>query len=118
MNLLIAGGRDFNDHALMVQALQELQEKGIIDDSVELICGMAKGADMLGYSIFSQLGLPTHKFIPDWNGLGKRAGFVRNEEMGKACCLALIFWDGKSRGTKHMISYLDMLAKPYFLVNY
>lgn len=97
--LIIAGGRDFNDQTLMRERLGEMVKQGIIDGSVELISGMAKGADLMGYFIFKENGLTTHEFIPDWDGLGKRAGFVRNAEMGDAADLALIFWDGQSRGT-------------------
>lgn len=118
MKLLIAGGRDFNNLELMLHYLEGMYKLGEIDDSVELICGMARGADMLGHHIFSQANLPIHVFKPDWNGLGKRAGFVRNTEMGDVADLALIFWDQKSKGTKHMISYMDRLNKPVRLVYY
>lgn len=116
--LIIAGGRDFNDQTLMRERLGEMVKQGIIDGSVELISGMAKGADLMGYFIFKENGLTTHEFIPDWDGLGKRAGFVRNAEMGDAADLALIFWDGQSRGTQHMIEYMEKLGKPVYLVRY
>jgi hypothetical protein len=118
MKLLIAGGRDFNDRAAMMTALQTLFEAGHIDPSVELICGMARGADMLGHQIFKDAALPIHVFQPDWNGLGKRAGFVRNEQMGDVADLALIFWDGQSKGTKHMIDYMRKLNKPAHIYHY
>ena len=73
---------------------------------------------MLGHHIFSQANLPIHVFKPDWNGLGKRAGFVRNAEMGDVADLALIFWDQKSKGTKHMIDYMTKLEKNIRLVYY
>ena len=49
------------------------------------------------------------KFYPNWDGLGKRAGYVRNVEMAKFAIennsvgVLIAFWDGKSKGTKHMI---------------
>lgn len=118
MKLIIAGGRDFRDINLMRDRLQQLVADKVIDDSVELICGMARGADIMGYNLFTEVGLTTHEFKPDWDGLGKRAGFVRNEQMGDAADLALIFWDGQSKGTKHMISYMEKLNKPVYLVRY
>lgn len=118
MKLLIAGGRDFNNRELMMYHLKAMFDLGEIDPSVELICGMARGADMLGYEIFKAAELPIHVFKPDWNGLGKRAGFVRNEEMGDVADLALIFWDQQSRGTKHMIDYMAKLQKPVRIVHY
>ena len=118
MKLIIAGGRDFNDWELMYERLQAMDALNLFPNGVELICGMAKGADMLGHNIFTQLGFPIHVFQPDWDGLGKRAGFVRNAEMGDAADLALIFWDGKSKGTKHMIDYMEKLQKPHYIVPY
>lgn len=116
--LIIAGGRDFNDEALMRDRLQEMANQQIIDETTELVCGMTKGADIMGQHLFKQNGMTVHEFIPDWDGLGKRAGFVRNAEMGDAADLALIFWDGQSRGTKHMIEYMEKLGKPVYLVRY
>ena len=34
--------------------------------------------------------------------LGKRAGFVRNEQMAKYSDMLLLIWDGESRGSKSM----------------
>ena len=118
MKLIIAGGRDFADAVLLCDELNKLVDEDIIDDSVELICGMARGADMLGYHAFKSQGLPIHQFRPDWEGLGKRAGFVRNADMGNAADYALIFWDGKSRGTKHMIDFMVRAGKPHRVVRY
>ena len=38
-----------------------------------------------------------------WDLYGKKAGYMRNEEMAKVADGAIIFWDGESKGTKHMI---------------
>ena len=42
-------------------------------------------------------------FPADWNKYGKRAGYIRNEQMAKEADALIAFWDGKSKGTKHMI---------------
>ncbi|MNF46480.1 hypothetical protein D3C85_493310 [compost metagenome] len=118
VQLIIAGSRDFTNTDLMRERLQAMEELGLFANGVELICGMAKGADNTGRLIFEQQGLPIHAFYPDWNGLGKRAGFVRNAAMGDAADMALIFWDGQSKGTKHMIDYMEKLNKPVYLVRY
>jgi hypothetical protein len=46
-----------------------------------------------------------------WDIFGKSAGYKRNEEMAKVADACVIFWDGKSKGTKHMID----IAKKYKL---
>jgi hypothetical protein len=43
-------------------------------------------------------------FHADWDGLGKRAGFIRNEEVVSYCDVLVAFWDGVSRGTAHAIA--------------
>ena len=116
--LIIAGGRDFTDSDLMRERLQAMEELGLFPNGVELICGMAKGADNTGFDIFHKAGLTIHAYHPDWDGLGKRAGFVRNAQMGDDADMALIFWDGQSKGTKHMIDYMEKLGKPVYLVRY
>lgn len=40
-----------------------------------------------------------------WNEYGKRAGMLRNHEMGDIATHLVAFWDKKSRGTKDMIDY-------------
>lgn len=50
------------------------------------------------------------KFPADWDRYGKRGGYIRNEEMAKYSVkdnnygMLIAFWDGESRGTKHMIN--------------
>lgn len=118
LKLIIAGGRDFTNSDLMHERLQAMEELGLFANGVELICGMAKGADNTGRLIFEQQGLTIHAYHPDWDGLGKRAGFVRNAQMGDDADMALIFWDGQSKGTKHMIDYMEKMNKPVYLVEY
>lgn len=116
--LIIAGGRDFNDRALMIDRLQELERLGIVDHNTTLVCGMARGADLMGHSIFKAAGLPIIEMPADWEGLGKRAGFARNDAMGVVADIGLIFWDGQSKGTGHMITVMRRLGKTVYLVNY
>ena len=47
----------------------------------------------------------------DWNKYGKRAGYLRNADMAKEAHALIAFWDGKSKGTNHMIQ----LAKQNYL---
>lgn len=39
----------------------------------------------------------------DWKKYGSSAGYIRNDEMAKYADCLIAFWDGKSKGTKHMI---------------
>lgn len=72
-------------------------------DITEVISGTAKGADKLGERFAKENNLTLHRFPADWNRYGKSAGYKRNVEMADNADALLALWDGKSRGTKHMI---------------
>ena len=38
--------------------------------------------------------------------------------MGEYADAAIIFWDGKSKGTAHMIKTMKRLKKPYYVFDY
>lgn len=117
--LIIAGGRDFNNYAGMSQCLDYLLKN--INDKIEIVCGMARGADRLGERYAKERG---HKviYIPaDWDLYGKSAGFKRNVKMAEYADALVAFWDGRSSGTKHMIETahrmkLDVRVKKYRIV--
>ena len=110
LRIIIAGSRDFNDYELLKKsAIEIITKKTMLPDLTRIISGGARGADTLGERFANEMGLEISRFIPDWDGLGKRAGYVRNAEMAKFAVeddsygVLIAFWDGKSRGTKHMI---------------
>ncbi len=116
MKLIIAGGRDCTNYSILIDAIQEL---GVpIDASTEIVSGMAKGADSLGvdYSIISDLRL--HKFPANWDLHGRKAGPLRNIEMGNFADALLALWDGESKGTKHMIDYATKKGLKVWVYNY
>ncbi len=79
-----------------------------------LICGGARGVDLWAEQVCRELGWEIMLFTPEWDKLGKRAGFVRNqkmvEEVAKRGGTVLAFWDGESRGTQHAIDYAEKLG--------
>lgn len=62
-----------------------------------------RGADRVGEFVAHFYNIHVKRFIPDWDTLGKRAGYVRNVEMAEYADSLLVFWDKKSKGTEHMI---------------
>jgi hypothetical protein len=108
--LIIAGGRDFVNQNLAFEKIDYLI--GDNDKSqIVIVCGMARGADTLGLHYAEHNDLEILKFHAKWDVYGKRAGYMRNEEMAKNADGLLAFWDGSSRGTMHMIN----LARQYKL---
>lgn len=115
-NIIIAGSRDFTDYNIIKKSLKNFLISKQTTDKPTIICGMARGADMLGYRLAKEFKLLLKEFPADWDRFGKSAGYIRNEQMAKYAHengngVLFAFWDGKSKGTKWMIE----LAKKYNL---
>lgn len=108
LRVIIAGGRDFDDYDLLCRTMDTLL---VNMGRVTIICGKARGADTLGERYAKERGYPVRYYPADWNTYGRSAGFIRNEEMAKNADALVAFWDGKSKGTGHMIN----LAKKHGL---
>ena len=107
--VIIAGGRDFNDYQLLSTTMDNLLRN--ITDEIVVVCGQARGADTLGEQYAKEHGYRVDYYPADWKQYGKRAGYLRNEQMAQNADALAAFWNGESRGTKHMID----LAKRYGL---
>ncbi|WP_332606822.1 DUF2493 domain-containing protein [Bacillus spizizenii] len=102
IKVIVAGGRDFSDYELLRRklnsALRNRQNEKII-----IVSGKARGADSLGERYAREKGYEISEHPADWDKFGKAAGYIRNKEMAEEADALMAFWDGKSRGTKHMI---------------
>ena len=108
LNVIIAGGREFSDYELLRLKCDFFFSRR---RPTAIVCGEARGADTLGKRYAQEHGIPVLSFPADWEKYGKKAGYLRNEEMARNADALIAFWDGKSRGTGHMID----LAKQYGL---
>ncbi len=99
--IIIAGGRDFCDYDFLQATMDEFLAN--IADGITIVCGQAKGADTLGERYAKRKGYNVDYYPANWAQYGKRAGYLRNEQMAKNADALVAFWNGKSRGTKHMI---------------
>lgn len=122
--LIVAGGRDFIDVTRGFDAIREIvveighPEIAIDPIPTAIVSGMARGADSIGVQYARTYGWKLYEFPADWNRYGKAAGFIRNEQMGDFADGLLAFWDGQSRGTRHMIEYMRQLKKPVQIIDY
>ena len=116
--LIVAGGRDFNDYGKAKEEILTLANGPLNDYAVSIVCGLARGADAMGLAFAVENNVIHYDFPADWDKYGKRAGILRNEEMGKFADGLLAFWDGQSRGTKHMIEFMKGLGKPVRIIKY
>lgn len=101
MRTIIAGSRTITDYLAVLSAIDGAALEGIVPTTV--LSGCARGVDELGERAASYAGWDVELHSADWKRLGKRAGYVRNEEMADTAEALIAVWDGMSRGTKHMI---------------
>lgn len=92
--LLIAGSR----------GIDNIDISEYIPDDVDLIIsGGAKGVDTLAEQYADKHRISKIILRPDYAHFGRNAPLMRNMEMINISTDVLIFWDGKSRGTKYTI---------------
>jgi len=124
MRIIIAGSRDFYNYQILkshcINIIDELYWLGRIEEymgmpNIEIISGTARGADQLGERFATERNFDLHRMPANWDVDGKSAGYKRNERMAQYAKeddgVLIAFWDGKSKGTKHMID----MAKKYEL---
>ncbi|MFE4571376.1 DUF2493 domain-containing protein [Paenibacillus chitinolyticus] len=110
MKVIIAGSRTFSDYEMLKRKLDSLLTLQPRNEIV-IVSGAAKGADKLGERYATEKGYRISSHPADWDRHGNSAGYIRNEEMAKEANALIAFWDGTSKGTKHMID----LAKKHGL---
>lgn len=121
MRLGIIGSRTFDDYNLLVQTIEtyfvyknKFGEPQYRFD--EIVSGGARGGDLLGAKFAREHNIKLTEYIPDWDRYGKRAGFIRNEDIVKNSEIICCFWDGQSKGTANSLSIAKRLKKPTLII--
>lgn len=109
MKVIIAGSRHMSlDDFHLIQKAVDYSEWEI----TEVVCGMAKGADLMGADWALRNQIPVKEFPADWTKYKKAAGPIRNKQMADyADALIVFIWDG-SRGSQNMLDTMKKLGKP------
>jgi hypothetical protein len=102
MKTIIAGSRSITNEEYVKYCLNEFAEEIPI---TEVVSGCAKGVDRIGENWAKTRKIPVKQFPADWSNLGKKAGIVRNCKMVDYADVLIAFWDGRSKGTRHVIDY-------------
>ena len=119
IKVIIAGTRDFNDYAFLKKNVDYfLQGINPNNEEIEIVSGNARGADKLGERYAKEYNLPVKLFPANWDKYGKRAGYLRNQEMANYADVLIAFWDEKSKGTKHMIDIAKKQSLTVIVVGY
>jgi len=78
MRVLVCGGRNFADKALLSRTLDSLYQKEGISTLIE---GEARGADKLSAQWAEAYDIKILRFPANWKLYGRSAGYVRNRQM-------------------------------------
>lgn len=112
--IIVAGGRDFDDYELLKSTLDTY----ISQQEVEIISGGARGADRLGELYARNNGYKLTIIEAKWDLHGHSAGYKRNVEMSLIATDVIVFWNGASKGSKHMIDIANKRGLKVKVVNY
>lgn len=112
--VIIAGSRSLKTPDCVKLVTQAYDDSGF--NATEIVCGEAAGPDRIGRDhVAKPRGISVKSFPAKWDELGKRAGIVRNHEMGDYADAAVIVWDTRSNGSKDMLDYMLNQFKPVWL---
>lgn len=81
-----------------------------------ILSGGAAGADALARRYAQEHSLPFQEILPDYEKFGKIAPILRNNQIVRRADYVLCLWDGRSKGTKNVISLCLQLDKPFCIV--
>lgn len=112
MKLIIAGSRRLN---CTTQVVDLAFSKSPLPVPTEVVSSGAYGVDIRGEEWAKIMGIPVKVFPADFKKYGKAGGPIRNAQMAKYADALLAIWDGKSRGTRNMITEMRKLNKPVFV---
>lgn len=87
-------------------------EKYLPEGTTEIVSGGAKGVDTCARAYALKHGIRMTEFLPDYKKYGRGAPLKRNLQIIAYSDLVLAFWDGKSRGTRHVIENCRRMGKP------
>jgi hypothetical protein len=111
MKVVVAGSRTIQQDAEIRRTLSRIF-KWLNFMPSQIVSGGATGPDKSGESYAAMCGIELVKMPADWTKNGKAAGPIRNRQMAEYADMAIVFWDGKSAGTKNMITEMSRLNKP------
>lgn len=115
MKVIIAGSRNITEQKHVVSAMVAFCKANAVEKLSEIVSGGARGVDRLAEVFAASIDRPVKIFPAKWDLYGKKAGYLRNKEMGEYADALVAVWDGKSSGTKMMINIMNELKKPVYI---
>jgi hypothetical protein len=113
--VIIAGSRNFNNYELLKNEMDYLLQNKV-NGAIVIVSGKARGADSLGERYAQERGYFVDEYPADWNTYGKSAGYRRNVQMAENADALVLFWDGFSKGSGHMLNIAREKGLPHRVV--
>lgn len=107
--LAVVGSRGFRQLELVQAALEGFGRCLVVS-------GGASGVDTEAECAADRLRYPKQVLDADWDLQGPEAGAIRNREIIDLLDAALVFWDGRSPGTRNFLYQARILKKPLILI--
>lgn len=104
--IVVTGSRDWGPRQFEIALDVDSFFKGAMDHwgKCKVIHGGARGVDAVCAEAAARHGHEVVEMPADWETHGKKAGVLRNLEMlDQGPDVVVAWWNGVSRGTKHMI---------------
>ena len=105
--VIIAGSRGFSNYKLLREQCNKFLREKRKTSNIIVVSGHAREKDTLGEKYAQDEGFTLEIYPAQWKKFGKRAGYRRNEQMAEVADALIAFWDGSSKGTKHMIDIMN-----------
>ena len=102
MKLAIIGSRNLSDLDV---------EKYIPEGIDEIVSGGARGIDTLAKELAVRKNIKMTEFLPEYERYGRAALIMRNKKIAEYADQAVVFWDGRSKGTANTIKAFEKLGK-------
>lgn len=119
VRVIVAGSRLYNNYNEFFPLMDEFYEMLLLKypgKKIVFVTGKAsRGPDDMIIRWCKHYNRPWVEFAANWDEHGKRAGFIRNDEMGEVGTDCIVFWDGLTKGSAHM--YRTAMAKGLYVVS-
>lgn len=119
MRIAIVGSRDWTNTALVERTVRYIAR---LDINSVIVSGAGGSVDTYAESAANTYELAKMIFPAKWRyyekavGNSKVAGPARNAQIAETADIAVIFWDGESRGTRSVHNLLESHGKQRLIV--
>lgn len=97
MHIIVAGGRSFADYPMLRDKLDLFVSE--TTEPITVVSGTARGADTLGEQWAKERGHAIERYPANWDTHGRKAGWLRNNQMADVADAVVVFWNGRKQGS-------------------